>query len=218
MSDIGIKLLEVLTAKDKTRARSTQVRIGPSEVGGCRRRTYYRLHEQPKTNLTLRLPAIMGTAIHKTIEEAFYREDPFGEKYVLEMEVEFNGLMGHVDLYMPDKKELVDWKTTKLKSIKTFPSHEQKMQVNLYGYLLRNNGYELETVTLVAIPRDGDERNIVVFSEPYNEEIALEGLEWLKELDTYTELPAPEKYAAFCALYCDFYDATGDIGCRAIKK
>ena len=218
MTDIGNKLLEVLTAKDGTRARSTQKRIGPSEVGGCRRRTYYRLHEQPSTNPTLRLPAIMGTAIHKTIEEAFYREDPFGEKYVLEMEVEFNGLMGHVDLYMPDKKELVDWKTTKLKNIKTFPSHEQKMQVNLYGYLLRNNGYELETVTLVAIPRDGDERNIVVFSEPYNEAIALEGLEWLKDLENYTELPAPEKYASFCALYCNFYDATGAIGCRAIKK
>jgi hypothetical protein len=218
MTDIGNVLLEVLTAKDKTRARSTQKRVGPSEVGGCRRRTYYRLNEQPKTNSTLRLPAIMGTAIHKTIEEAFYREDPFAEKYVLEMEVEHEGLMGHIDLYMPDKKELVDWKTTKLKNAKKFPTPEQKMQVNLYGYLLRKNGYELETVTLVAIARDGDERNIQIWSEPYDESIALEGLDWLKELDAYDEPPAPEKYASFCALYCDFYDATGAVGCRAIQK
>ena len=218
MTDIGNVLLEVLTAKDKTRARSTQKRVGPSEVGGCRRRTYLRLHDQPKTNDTLRLPAIMGTAIHKTIEEAFYREDPFAEKYILEMEVEYDGLMGHIDLYMPAKKELVDWKTTKLKNAKKFPTQEQKMQVQLYGYLLRKNGHELETVTLVAIARDGDERNIQVYSTPYDEAIALEGLDWLKELDTYTEPPAPEKYAAFCALYCDFYDATGAIGCRAIKK
>jgi hypothetical protein len=218
MTDIGNVLLDVLTAKDGTRARSTQKRLGPSEVGGCRRRTFYKLNDQPKTNSTLRLSAIMGTAIHKTIEEAFYRQDPFGEKYVLEMEVEHNGLMGHIDLYMPLEKELVDWKTTKLKNLKTFPSHEQKMQVNLYGYLLRNNGYELETVTLVGIPRDGDERQVVVWSQPYDDAIAQEGLEWLKELENTTEMPAPEKYAAFCALYCDFYDATGDIGCRAIKK
>jgi hypothetical protein len=76
----------------------------------------------------------------------------------------------------------------------------------------------LETVTLVGIPRDGDERQVVVWSEPYDDSIAQEGLEWLKELENTTEMPAPEKYAAFCALYCDFYDATGDIGCRAIKK
>lgn len=218
MTDIGNKLLEVLIAKDSTRGRGTQLNIGPSEVGGCRRRVYYRTHEQPKTNSTLRLAAIMGTSIHKTIEEAFYRIDPFQEKYILEMEVAHEGLTGHIDLYMPLEKELVDWKTIKLKNAKKFPTQEQKMQVHLYGYLLRKNGYELDTVTLVAISRDGDERDIKIYSVPYDETIAQEGLDWLKELDTYTEAPAPEKYAPFCALYCDFYDATGAIGCRAIKK
>ena len=218
MSDIGNKLLEVLTAKDNTRSRSTQKRIGPSEVGGCRRRTYYRMHDQETTNVPLRLSAIMGTAIHTTIEQAFYRADPFGSEYVLEMEVEYEGLMGHIDLYMPLKKELVDWKTTKLKNLKKFPSPEQLMQVNLYGYLLKKNGYELETVTLVGIARDGDERDIRVYSEPYNEKIAEDGLFWVKELSTYTDLPAPEKYAAFCNLYCGFYDASGKVGCTGIVK
>lgn len=218
MSEVGNLLLEVLAAGDNARARSSQKNVGPSEVGGCRRRVYYRTHEQPKTNQTLRLAAIMGTAIHNTIEKAFYRTDPFAENYVLEMEVSHENLTGHIDLYLPNKKELVDWKTTTKKNLKNFPSREQKMQVHLYAYLLLKNDKEVETVTLVGIARDGDERDIKVYSAPYDEDIAKEGLYWLAELDTYTEPPAPEKYASFCALYCNFYDATGEIGCKGIAK
>ena len=61
-------LLTALRAGDAKRSRSTQVQIGPSEVGGCRRKVWYRLNDQPETNNNeLKLAAIMGTAIHAEI-------------------------------------------------------------------------------------------------------------------------------------------------------
>jgi hypothetical protein len=155
----------------------------------------------------------MGTAIHTYIQEAFERQDPFKERYILEGEFEYEGLMGHVDMYDKENCEVVDWKTVKKTNLTYFPSKQQRMQVQLYGYLLTKNGTEVKTVTLVAIPRDGDERDIVFHSEPYDESVALAGLAWLKEVQEMTEAPAPEKDAFFCKSYCGYYDATGLKGC-----
>jgi len=64
-------LLDALKTKDAGKSRSTQVQIGPSELGGCRRKVWYRLNNQPVTNNNeLKLAAIMGTAIHTEIEKA----------------------------------------------------------------------------------------------------------------------------------------------------
>ena len=71
MTDPKELLLEVLRAKDAGRARSKQTQIRPSELGGCRRKVWYRLNDQPETNDNeMKLAAIMGTAIHSAIEDA----------------------------------------------------------------------------------------------------------------------------------------------------
>ena len=58
-------LLHVLHSQDASRDRSTQTEVGPSEIGGCRRKVWYRLNAQPHTNENQsKLAAIMGTAIH----------------------------------------------------------------------------------------------------------------------------------------------------------
>jgi hypothetical protein len=152
------------------------------------------------------------------IEQAFERQDPFQERYILEGEYEYEGLMGHIDMYDKENCEVVDWKTVKKTNLTYFPSKQQRMQVQLYGYLLMKNNVEVKTVTLVAIPRDGDERDIVYHSEPYDESVALAGLAWLKEVEGMTEAPAPEKDAFFCQHYCNFYDKTGMVGCTGKGK
>ena len=88
----------------------------------------------------------------------------------------------------------------------------------MYGYLLEANGRTVKTVTLLAIPRDGDETSVKVHSEPYDREIALNALSWLKEIKDFTGQPAPEKDASFCANYCGYYDATGLVGCAGVGK
>ncbi len=50
ISDPKELLLTVLHAKDAGRDRSKQTQVGPSEIGGCRRKVWYRLQGQPETN------------------------------------------------------------------------------------------------------------------------------------------------------------------------
>jgi len=221
--DFSNLLAKSLTAYDNSRDRSTQVEIGPSQIGGCRRQVYHQLVDTPVTNPnTEALAAILGTFIHSGIAEAIKREDPFGDNFLIEQEFISGDLKGHVDLYIKDQKAVVDWKTTKLKSLRYFPSNQQRYQVQLYGYLLSANGYEVETVSLVAIPRDGEMAQIKTHTELYDPVIAKQGLAWLaevKQLAISSESPpAPEKDRIFCANYCSYYDATGEVGCPSTRR
>lgn len=213
-------LVEILHAKENTRARSNQVQIGPSELGGCRRKVYYRLHDQHPTNDNeMKLAAIMGTAIHAAIENAIELADPEGKKYLVEQEVEYGDMKAHIDLWIPETGDVVDWKTVKKTNLSYFPSTQQRWQVQVYGYLLEKSGKgKPTTVNLVAIPRDGDERDIKVHSEPYDPAIAEEALNWLAAVKEAITAPEPERDENYCKFYCKYYDASGDIGCVGLKK
>ena len=221
--DFSNLLAKSLTAYDNSRDRSTQVEIGPSQIGGCRRQVYHQLKGTPETNHnTEALAAILGTFIHSGIAESMQRLDPFNENFLIEQEFVAGDLKGHVDLYIKDQKTIVDWKTTKLKSLRFFPSNQQRLQVQLYGWLLSANGYEVENVALVAVPRDGVMGQIKTHVELYDPKIAKQGLAWLaevKELAISSESPpAPEKDPVFCVNYCSYYDASGEIGCPSTRR
>ena len=212
-------LLHVLHAQDASRDRSMQTEVGPSEIGGCRRKVWYRLNAQPHTNDNQsKLAAIMGTAIHAAIEDAIGAIDPEGKEYLVETEVAFGDMKAHVDLFVPSTGAVIDWKTSKVKNMSYFPSNQQRWQVQIYGYLLSKNGYEVKTVNLVAIARDGNEKDVQVHTEPYDEVMALAALAWLENVKASKELPAPEKDASFCKDYCQYYDATEQMGCGGLKK
>ena len=212
-------LLHVLHSQDASRDRSQQTEVGPSEIGGCKRKVWYRLNAQPHTNENQsKLAAIMGTAIHAAIEEAIGAIDPEGKEYLVETEVAYGDMKAHVDLFIPSSGAVVDWKTSKIKNLGYFPSNQQRWQVQLYGYLLSKNGYEVKTVNLVAIARDGSEKDIKVHTEPYDEVMALAALSWLANVKASTVLPEPEKDQSFCKDYCQYYDVTEQMGCGGLKK
>jgi CRISPR/Cas system-associated exonuclease Cas4 (RecB family) len=212
-------LLHVLHTKDASRSRSTQTQVGPSEIGGCRRKVWYRLNAQPETNDNQsKLAAIMGTAIHAAIEDAIGHIDPEGKEYLVETEVAYGDMKAHVDLFVPSTGAVIDWKTSKVKNLSYFPSTQQRWQVQVYGYLLSKNGHEVKTVNLVAIARDGAEKDVKVHTEPYDEAIALQAFEWLNQVKASTVLPEPEKDQSFCKDYCQYYDATETMGCGGLKK
>ena len=103
--DIKDLLVKALHEKENARPRSTQVQIGPSELGGCRRKVWYRLNNQPETNdAELKLASIMGTAIHSAIESALAGNNSI----LLESTVEYNGMKAHVDAFLPDTGDVID--------------------------------------------------------------------------------------------------------------
>jgi hypothetical protein len=220
ISDPKELLLTVLHAKDAGRDRSKQRQVGPSEIGGCRRKVWYRLQGQPETNDNQsKLAAIMGTAIHAAIEDAITTLDPEGKDYLVESEVAYGDLKAHVDLYIPAIGAVVDWKTSKIKNLSFFPSVQQRWQVQVYGYLIAKSGKGIvNTVSLVAIARDGDEKDVKVHTEPYDEKVALEALSWLANVKAMETIPEPEKDVSFCRLYCQYYDESGEMGCVGLKK
>ena len=205
MNSIVARLVNALRQKDAERSRSTQVRIGPSEMGGCRRRIWYRLNGVVGGNETIALPAIMGTAIHTAIESAFAGT----EGIELEVELTVGNVVGHVDLIDVREGVIWDWKTTTMKSLGYFPSVQQIGQVQVYGYLAAQNGYDIKRVGLVAIPRDGDENDIQVYEADYDESIALETINRAQLVAEDFEPPAPEKEPQFCEKYCQFFDTCG---------
>jgi CRISPR/Cas system-associated exonuclease Cas4 (RecB family) len=216
MEDIKAFLVQALHDKENSRPRSTQVQIGPSELGGCRRKVWYRLNNQPETNeQELKLAAIMGTAIHGAIEDALSKRDDL----LIETTVEYGGMKAHVDLFIPETGDVVDWKTTKYKNLSYFPSQQQRWQVQVYGYLIEKSGKgKVSRVNLVAIPRDGDERDIKVHSEAYDEKVALEALNWLEAIKASDVAPEPERDENYCKFYCKYFDASGEMGCVGLKK
>ena len=213
-------LLTVLHEKDANKSRSKQAEVGPSEIGGCRRKVWYRLNGQPETNENLKkLAAIMGTAIHAEIEKSIKAIDPNGEKYWVETEVEYGDIKAHIDLFIPETGSVVDWKTVKMKNLSYFPTNQQRWQVQVYGYLLEKSGKaKVKDVNLVAIARDGDENDVRVHTEPYDETMAEAALHWLTNVKAMTEAPAPEKEASFCKNYCQYFDPTGIMGCVGLLK
>jgi len=193
-------LVANLVAYDNSRARSQQTAIGVSQLGSCRRQVWHKLNGDKGTNPTLRLPAIMGTAIHALIEQALPVDGA-----LVEHRVEIDGYPPATIDYFKDG-EVVDWKTITLKNAAYFVSKQKRWQVQTYAYLLSLTGVEVHTVTLVGIPRDGTENDIVVHSEPFNPDVALEALAWLRNVEEATEPPAPEREpASFCRRYCEFY-------------
>jgi CRISPR/Cas system-associated exonuclease Cas4 (RecB family) len=181
-----------------------------------------RLKNAPQVNETLGLPAFMGTAIHRALQRGVGYADPFGDRYLTEVEVQDTDgvicdLVGHVDLYDRVERLVVDWKTITKKKIATFPSENQRWQVQLYGHLMNLNNYPVDEVALIGIPRDGDERDIKVHREPYDENVVAEAFQWIDEVLSSETAPEPEWHARACALYCSFYDASGYTGCPGKK-
>ena len=121
--DIRELLVKALHDVENKRPRSTQVQIGPSELGGCRRKVWYKLNDQPETNDNeLKLAAIMGTAIHSAIENALKDN----KEVMLESTVEYGGMKAHVDCFIPSTGDVIDWKTVKAKNLNYFPSLQQR--------------------------------------------------------------------------------------------
>lgn len=196
-------------AVDSRRSRSRQRKLGPSAVGGCRRKAAFIAAGTPATDDGgSKMAAILGTWIHKGALDALRRE--YGA--LIEVAVENEMLKGSLDALYLDALTVEDVKTM---GRFAFEWREQAgvalahlYQVHLYAYLLRTGAIprrtrtrlrragwaedtvQVEQVVVRYVNRDtGDEW---VHVQPYDPKITSDALEWLAGLYESVASVGPE--------------------------
>lgn len=125
------------------------------------------------------LASWIGTGVHHYIEHTLSLEGAEHEKKVEVLDLEGYGLIGgHVDLVYAD--EVWDWKVLgkysfdkmRLEYLETpnrIPKTVYRAQQHCYAYGLRQQGYKIKKVNIVAFPKLSNKWDDVrVFSEAYN--------------------------------------------------
>jgi hypothetical protein len=177
---LALELGDIITKAGIYAPRSKQVAIGPSEVGHeCVRRLAYKMLDWEKVNESQggNWVAQVGTAIHAHLADIFAKI----EGYEVEQRVTIRpGLSGTVDLYDAKRGIVMDWKTTGFKGLQERRSqgatHQQLVQVMLYGYGKAQTGALVNQVALIYLPTSGGLDEMHVELHDYNEQMALDAL------------------------------------------
>jgi hypothetical protein len=204
---------ELLLLWDQQRPRSQQTEIGMSEVGDCRRRAGYRMAGTEPTNASGSVQAVMGTAVHAAVEQVHRQMQQQGlipAEDLVEYEVRFAGVIGHLDRYVADAAELRDTKTTSQRWLDHIIVHgadrQHIWQTHLYAAALVAEGKPVRRIVIDYLARDtGNDHQVVM---PFRPAIVAEALDWLETIRT-----TPLEYLArdhdpessFCE-HCPFRD------------
>lgn len=235
-SNLAERIKAVVNNHSANAPRSQQKRIGLSEVGEvCVRKTSYKLLDWARTNpATDPWASISGTAIHAWLAEAFddiYYDNSEDKAYLVEHSVAVtDSLHGTCDLFDLRNKMVIDHKCvgqTGMKSRKKDGmTHQQRIQINLYGLGMENQGYEVEKVALAFYPLGGRLDGLHTIVEPYNRQLALDAIQRLEDtqvllwqLDPESNpknwdlIPTtPSRACSYCPWYLPF-SKDGSKGC-----
>jgi hypothetical protein len=174
------------------RRRTKQRKVGPSDVGICRRQGAYKhLRVKPSNLDNSGMAAALGTWIHKGALAVLAAQ--YG--CVIEAKVETDQIKGSVDSYYPDQFAVDDLKTKSTYAMDSVrsrgPKRKELFQTHLYALLLREGASKdkrlvgpqrVDTVRLRYVNRDnGDEW---VYEQPYDERIAADAMFWLGEIQS----------------------------------
>lgn len=196
------EMRHVLDQLDRSRPRSQQTALGPSELGTpCQRQIAYKLagvERQPEDKRPPWAP-MQGTAVHGLMEEAlqFHNQQLGRQRWLIEARLEVDpglpgseargipatpGIYGHGDAYDLDHQMVVDWKHTGITTLrqvkrKTVPNAElvkpdYRVQAHLYGKGHERAGRPVRWVRLVFLARSHDYADSCEWTEEYKPEIA----------------------------------------------
>lgn len=184
------QLLAVVLQGESQRPRNLQTKLGPSGLGDpCTLSLAYGLLEHPHANPDSDpLPSIVGTGAHAKFAEYFEtctETLPDGRRrYLVEQRVTpRRDIPGSADLFDRLDGTVIDWKfqgKTKLDNLKRHgPGLRYRVQAHTYGLGFENAGEDVRHVAIVGVPRGGFLSGTVVWTEPYDRQIALDALDRL---------------------------------------
>lgn len=102
-----------------------------------------------------RLWALFGTAVHKLLEEA--NPNAFTEEHFEKLIETENGsvtVTGQVDLYDMENKIVTDYKTASVWKVVFKSFDDWKRQGEIYAWLMKENGLEVKKCRFIAMMRD----------------------------------------------------------------
>lgn len=229
-TDVAGLMMDAIRMTEKQGGRSRQTAIGPSSIGGCRKRTWLQLQGTAPVQETIALPAFMGSAIHDRLVTGLRLMDPFGDRFLMEKRIAApmpSGqiMAGRLDLFDRTSGLLIDWKTKTKKDLgwltknpptlgagaANWPDFDNVQQTMTYGWILTELGETVKQVAIVGIARDGNERHVRVDLRDYDPEIAAGALDWCADVYSRETAPDPEKGGTFCRDYCPFWSADGRL-------
>jgi hypothetical protein len=214
-------LTEIIQWANENSPRSLQAEIGPSELGTpCDRKMAYKRANNREINKRRDpWPAIVGTGIHRWLEEAVNQfQGHYGlTTYLTEQELVIDPLvLGHTDLY--EEGTVIDYKScgpdVLKKIVKHGPPAGYRIQTQLYGKGHADAGRSVRYVALVFLPRAGFLSGMYVWSDVYRPEIAERALARMYSIgrgliaadvannpDIYERIPAASDHCGWCPYY-----------------
>lgn len=186
---LSIELLDMVKNADWTSTRSTQKHFGPSQIGDpctyCLAAMILGVYERPVLAYDDGWRAIVGTAVHAWLEKAALKDNRNNDtawctetKVMPDKELLPSG--GKCDLYQDTTGIVIDHKTSTKKKILSYKANgvgiRNRRQAHLYGLGFAKAGMDVKHVALAFWVRDGMARDLWVWSEPYDEALALETL------------------------------------------
>jgi hypothetical protein len=225
------ELLHVIGEAIENHPRSQQVTIGPSEIGTpCERRIGYKLLNHPAANH--QPPGwrpTVGTAVHSWLEDVFDAwninagliETP---RWLVETRQSVGQILGEdlegtCDLFDTTTGTSIDWKIpgpTTMRKAKAAVARgeihdpQYRVQAHLYGRGWQMRGHQVHTVAVCFLPAAGELSDAVFWSEPYDEQIAIDALERASRIHTIVTgfgqraLPILPTADAHCG-HCDWF-------------
>lgn len=225
-SFVAEELMYAIVAQINRHPRSQQVAIGPSEVGTpCERKLGYKLLNWPEVNPRVAWKAWIGTNVHVGLAEALAAEnaDTGSERYLMENTLfcgMVNGrpLFGHFDVYDRLTCGVIDWKVVGETQLKLYrkngPGQQYRTQGHLYGRGHVLKGHVVDWVGIYFLPRAGELKDAYFWHEPYDESVALEGIERVEAIEQWVSstmvdnpgsalkaLPTADNYCTLCPYY-----------------
>lgn len=189
------QLIEMVRNADWTADRTQQRHLGPSEIGDpctyCLAAKILGVYEEPVLAYDDGWRAIVGTAVHHWLELAALRDNRDNDTaWCTEQRVHpDNDLLpvgGKCDLYQDTTGTVIDHKTTTRKKQADYKANgvgiRNRRQAHLYGLGFANAGLVVNRVALAFWLRDGMARDLWVWSEPYDEQMAKDTLDRYRTL------------------------------------
>jgi hypothetical protein len=198
--DLFVSVKELFYAYDQRQSsdnRSAQTHIGPSEIGTpCDRRIAMKFMGIPPVNEGGDgFAAWLGTQGHRGAADLFRWAGGVSGRFSVETPLIYlSSAMpgGTADLLDRRYRVLIDhkfmghWSLKHLRDIG--PSETYRVQVHTYGYGARLAGEFVSHVALIGWPRQGASLDeMYVWSEPYDEQIAVKGLARIEGIAAYVD-------------------------------